>query len=234
MRRESNDVVAASAAQWDTDWYHGWTTEGLIAVLEPLVDEQRRRRLWDLVDGRTDNVTVAMDAPHDPHNGAAVMRTCDAFGVQHIHVVEAIEPFLLARKVSLGTERWIDVHRYADYAAAIAALKGEKYLLIAACMDGELVPEDLPKIERFALVMGNEREGVSDAFLAAADHRVRIPMRGFVESLNLSVSAAILLNAALANRQGDLSDVRRREVYARGLLKTVTRVREILPNLEPR
>jgi tRNA (guanosine-2'-O-)-methyltransferase len=236
VRRESEGVVpASSAAQWDDmPWTRGWTTEGLICVLEPLVIEQRRARLWQLVAGRTDNVTVAMDAPHDPHNGAAVMRTCDAFGVQQLHVVEAIEPFLLARKVSLGTERWIDVHRHATYASAITRLRCEGYTLVAACMDGELVPGDLTRIERFALVMGNEKVGVSHEFLAASHKRVRIPMRGFVESLNLSVATAILLHSALEQRTGDLPEARQRELYARGLARSVVRIREVLGCLEPR
>ncbi len=235
MRRESEGVIDASAAQWDNaPWNRGWSTEGLVTALEPLVVERRRARLWELIEGRTDNVTVAMDAPHDPHNGAAVMRTCDAFGVQQIHVVEAIEPFLLARKVSLGTERWVDVHRHATYEAAIARLQNAGFALIAAGTDGELVPSDLAEFDRFALVMGNERDGVSNAFLAAATRSVRIPMRGFVESLNLSVSTAILLHAALAHRKGDLSEARRREIYARGLFRSVVRVRDVLANLEPR
>jgi tRNA (guanosine-2'-O-)-methyltransferase len=162
------------------------------------------------------------------------MRTCDAFGVQQLHVVEAIEPFMLARKVSLGTERWIDVHRHATYASAIARLQREGYMLVAACMNGELVPADLLRLERFALVMGNERVGVSNEFLAASHKRVRIPMRGFVESLNLSVATAILLHAALADRVGDLSELRRREIYARGLVRSVVKIRQVLENLEPR
>lgn len=236
VRRESEGAIPASlAAQWDDmPWTRGWSSEGLISVLEPLVLEQRRARLWQLAAGRTDNVTVAMDAPHDPHNGAAVMRTCDAFGVQQIHVVEAIEPFLLARRVSLGTERWVDVHRYSTYASAIERLRREGYTLVAACMDGELIPADLVHLERFALVMGNEKAGVSKEFLTASHQRVRIPMRGFVESLNLSVATAILLHAALAQRNGDLTDARRREIYARGLVQSVVRIREVLAHLEPR
>jgi len=101
-------------------------------------------------------------------------------------------------------------------------------------MDGELVPADLATIPRFALVTGNEREGVSSEFLAAAQQRVRIPMRGFVESLNLSVATAILLHAALCNRAGDLSESRQRELYARGLVRSVVRVRDMLTSLEAR
>ena len=235
MRRESDGVVSYSAAHRDDGpWAHGWTTEGLIAVLEPLVVERRRARIWEVVEGRTDNVTVAMDAPHDPHNGAAVIRTCDAFGIQNVHVVESIEPFLFVRKVSLGTERWVDVHRHSDYESAIAKLREQGFTLVAACTDGTLVPDDLGAIERLALIMGNERDGVSAPFLAAAAHCVKIPMRGFVESLNLSVSTAILLQAAMARRKGDLSDARRREIYARGLVRSVVRVRDVLANSTPR
>ncbi len=227
-------VQVSAAYGYDSPWAKGWSSEGLIEVLEPLVVEPRRARILEVVDGRTDNVTVAMDAPHDPHNGAAVMRTCDAFGIQTVHVVEALEPFLFVRKVSLGTERWIDVVRHAAYEPAIACLKRLGYTLVCAAADGELVPSDLSTIERLALVMGNERDGVSAAFLRASDYTVRIPMRGMVESLNLSVSTAILLHAAMATRQGDLTESRRREIYARGLIRSVVRVRDVLASLEPR
>ena len=235
VRRESDGVVDISAADADdSPWANGWTSEGVIEVLEPLVVETRRARIWAVIDARTDNVTVAMDAPHDPHNGAAVMRTCDAFGVQTVHVVEALEPFLFVRKVSLGTERWIDVERHPGYDVAIARLKRLGYTLVSAIAGGEMVPSDLAKLEKLALIMGNERDGVSSAFMQASEHTVRIPMRGFVESLNMSVSTAILLHAAMSDRPGDLSEARRREVYARGLFRSVVRVRDVLANSKPR
>jgi len=235
VRRESEGVASISAAQRDdSPWANGWTTEGIITVLEPLVVEPRRDRIWELVNRRTDNVTVAMDAPHDPHNGAAVMRTCDAFGLQTVHVVEALEPFLFVKKVSMGTERWVDVERHSAYEPAIARLRGLGYTLVSAVADGTLVPADLASIEKLALVMGNERDGVSADFMRASEHTVRIPMRGMVESLNMSVSTAILLHAAMEQRPGDLSDERRRQVYARGLIQTVVRVREVLRHSTPR
>jgi len=196
--------------------------------------EPRRSRIWELVNGRTDNVTVAMDAPHDPHNGAAVMRTCDAFGLQTVHVVEALEPFLFVKKVSMGTERWVDVERHGAYEPAILRLRSCGFTLVSAVADGKLVPSDLASIERLALVMGNERDGVSAAFMQASDHTVRIPMRGMVESLNMSVSTAILLHAAMEKRPGDLSEPRRREIYSRGLIRSVVRVRDVMASLTPR
>src|SRR5947208_16742632 len=79
-----------------------------IAILEPLVGEERRARLQRVIADRLECITVLMDAPHDPHNGAAVLRSCDAFGVQRLHVVERHEPFLVATTVSKGSEKWVE------------------------------------------------------------------------------------------------------------------------------
>jgi tRNA (guanosine-2'-O-)-methyltransferase len=199
-----------------------------VDTLEPLVTEQRRARLGDVIARRLAAVTVLMDAPHDPHNGAAVVRSCDAFGVQHLHVVERYEPFVVATTVAKGSQKWIDVHLHptADAAAAALAQKGHEF--VATDPDGELVPEDLARIPRLALVIGNERDGIASDVRRLCARAVRVPMRGFVDSLNLSVSTAVLLAAAVAGREGDLSDAERLRLYARGLFLTVPRAAEVL------
>ena len=197
-------------------WAPEWTAEGVIAALEPLVNELRRARLLHVLAGRLDSVTLVMDAPHDPHNGAAVLRSCDAFGVQRVHVVARREPFMIARRVTQGAERWVDVIRHATAESAIDALHAGDYRLIATHPQGELTPEQLADVPRVALVLGNEHDGICDRLHAAACDSVRIPMRGFAESLNVSVSAAILLAAAAA-RPGDLGDAEKRVLYARWL-----------------
>src|SRR3954471_8603506 len=102
-----------------------------IDTLEPLVTEQRRARLLEVISRRLDAVTVLMDAPHDPHNGAAVVRSCDAFGVQHLHVIERYEPFLVSKTVARGSERWVDVHLYKTAPQAVSALAASGHELIA-------------------------------------------------------------------------------------------------------
>jgi tRNA (guanosine-2'-O-)-methyltransferase len=102
------------------------------------------------------------------------------------------------------------------------------YEFVATDMDGELAPEDLQRIPRLALVIGNERNGIADDLRGLCKRAVRVPMRGFVDSLNLSVSTAVLLAAAVAGRAGDLSDPERRRLYARGLYLTVPRAAEVL------
>src|SRR5689334_22825952 len=117
--------------------------ETAIAMLEPLVSEERRARLQKVIADRLDSVTILMDAPHDPHNGAAVVRSCDAFGVQRLHVVERYEPFLVATSVARGSEKWVDIvhHRSVDVAAAELRRRGHEF--IATDPDGDLEPHDL-------------------------------------------------------------------------------------------
>jgi tRNA (guanosine-2'-O-)-methyltransferase len=200
--------------------------ETVIRLLEPMVLDERRSRLQEVIGRRLTSVTVVLDGPHDPHNGAAVMRSCDAFGVQALHVIERYEPFLAAKTVARGTEKWVDVHVYPDTPPLARALEG--FELVATEATGDLAPEDLPGIEKLALVVGNEREGIAKDLRALCRRAVRVPMRGFVDSLNLSVSTAILLSSATPGRPGDLKDADRRRLYARGLYLSVPRAAEVL------
>lgn len=204
----------------------------VVRLLEPLVLERRAQRLRDVIRQRLESVQVVFDAPHDPHNGAAVLRSCEAFGVQFVHVIERLEPFLAAPSVAKGAEKWVDLHRWPTVEDAVAKMKAEGMELVAASADGELAPQDLASIPRLALVLGNERDGIADTLAAACSKRVRVPMRGFVESLNVSVSAAILLAQATLGRKGDLSEADRLRLYARGLYFTVDKADEVLGNFD--
>jgi tRNA (guanosine-2'-O-)-methyltransferase len=206
--------------------------ERAVRLLEPLVTERRRERLSSVIASRLASVEVLFDAPHDPHNGAAVVRSCEAFGIQRVNVVERQERFLLAPSVSRGSEKWIDLRRWPDPKSAIGALEGEGFTLVAAHAEGELVPEDLARIPRLALILGNERDGIAEELARACSRRVRVPMRGFVESLNVSVSAAILLAAATHGRAGDLDEADRLRLYARGLYFSLDRAEDVLRDLE--
>lgn len=200
----------------------------VVALLEPLVLDRRAQRLRDVIGQRLESVQVVFDAPHDPHNGSAVLRSCEAFGVQFVHVVERLERFLAAPSVAKGAEKWVDLHRWSNVDQVIAKMKEDGLELVAAAADGELAPHDLASIPRLALVLGNERDGIADKLVEACTRRVRVPMRGFVESLNVSVSAAILLAHATVGRSGDLSAEDRLRLYARGLYFTVDKADDVL------
>ncbi len=209
----------------------GRDPERVISLLEPHVLDRRRDRLQGVIDRRLASVQVVFDAPHDPHNGAAVLRTCEAFGVQFLNVVERKERFLAAPSVSRGSEKWVDVRAFPTTANVVERLRAEGIELVAAHPDGELAPQDLAKIPRLALVLGNERDGIAEELTAACTRRVHVPMRGFVESLNVSVSAAVLLAHATAGRAGDLAEADRRRLYARGLYFSVVKADAILESV---
>ena len=229
VRRDEQGMKSASELpSAGQPWAEPWTPEGVIATLEPLSGEARSARLREVIERRVGSVTVVMDAPHDPHNGAAVLRSCEAFGVCEVHVVQRVEPFLVAATVTKGTERWVEVRPASSASEAVERLRGAGFRLIAMHPSGRLKPSDLASIPRLALVLGNEHDGISEELERAADDSVQIPMRGFVESLNVSVAAAILLHAATEGRPGDLSEAERRRLYAIGLCQSVPRAREIL------
>jgi tRNA (guanosine-2'-O-)-methyltransferase len=228
MRRTPVDLFEGSFLSDGKRFPPGWTALGVSELLEPLAGEERKRTIAERVRARIGSVTLLMDAPYDPHNAAAALRSCDAFGVPELHVVPRQGGFALGRKVTRGTERWVDVVTYPSAEAATLALRERGYELVATRPEGELVPEDLSVIARVCLVMGNEHDGIRDALERATTRAVRIPMRGFVESLNLSVAAALLLSAATQGRGGDLSPDERAELYAQGLLRSVPRAKEIL------
>jgi tRNA (guanosine-2'-O-)-methyltransferase len=227
VRRDSPDVTEAGA-RLGFPFEPEWTAEQVIAALEPLVGARRRDRISTVVSQRLESVTLVMDAPHDPHNGAAIIRSCDAFGVQSAHVVERRERFVVARRIAKGTQHWVDIVRHNTVEGALSSLVSQGYELVMSHPRGRLLPEDLGRVERLALVIGNEHDGICEALERAATHSVRVPMRGFVESLNVSVSAAVLLQAATRGRRGDLSPDAARRLYARGLFQSVPRAAEVL------
>ena len=234
MRREPVDLLEGRSLSESGRFPSGWTVRGVTELLEPLAGDERVRTIAERVKARIGSVTLLMDAPYDPHNAAAALRSCDAFGVPELHVVPRGDGFVLGRKVTRGTERWVDVITHPTAEAAATALRRRGYELVATHPEGELVPEDLRAIPRVCLVMGNEHDGIRAALVRETTRSVRIPMRGFVESLNVSVAAALLLSAATAGRDGDLSPDERALLYATGLLRSVPRAGEILAASKPR
>lgn len=202
--------------------------EEVIAILGAQATPARIARIERVLSQRVSSVRVVVDALHDPHNGAAIVRTCDAFGVQYMHAIERDESFAAARSVSRGSQKWVDVVRHHSARECIQRLHGLGFELVATHPDGTLEPEDLATLPRVALVMGNEHEGIDPELHAACVRSVRVPMRGFVESLNVSVTTAILLHAAVRGRPGDLDAPTRRGLLARALMLTVPRADERL------
>lgn len=203
--------------------------ERRIGALDPFATDARRARFASVLDARIASITVLLDSMHDPYNGAAVVRSCDVFGIARLHVIERKEPFVASRAVSRGSEQWVDVIPHPSGVAAADSLEARGFTLIATHPEGTLTPSELRDLSGpLALVLGNERDGIEPGLQARCAHTVRVPMRGFAESLNVSVTTAILLHELTRDRPGDLPPLDRAQLYLRGLLQTVPRATEIL------
>lgn len=210
MRRDN--PLAAEIVQVDS---LPFSAQEIIRALEPLLTEQRIARIDAVLAERTRSVVPVLDGLYDPHNVAAVLRSADAFGTQEVHIIEGAEPLLASQRITTGADKWLDVVRHRDPRACVRRLKERGYSVFAAMMDGQVTPEQLAEMPRVALVFGSEHTGVSAAVLEQCDGRYTIPMRGFAQSLNVSVAAALTLYAATRGRGGGLSDDDRLALRAR-------------------
>jgi tRNA (guanosine-2'-O-)-methyltransferase len=196
-------------------------------TLAPLLLEARRQRIDAAVATRLGSLRVLIENLHDPHNGAAVLRSAEAFGVGHVDVVEATERFRFSSMVTQGCEKWLDIVRHPTTAGAMRALRDEGFALYAAVPGAASRVEDLD-FDRPAVVMvGNEHAGLGAEAVAAADARFGIPMYGMTQSLNLSVAAALVIERAASlrrralGRDGDLDEAEALALRARFYAESV-------------
>ena len=171
------------------------------AALGPLLLAERRARIDAAAATRLGGLRVVIENLHDPHNGAAVLRSAEAFGVQRVDVIESGKPFRFSSTVTQGCEKWIEVVRHRTLAAAVATLRADGFLLYAAVPDAGTVLEDLDFSRPAAVLVGNEHEGLSAEAIDAADVQFSIPMYGMTRSLNLSVAAALTIERAATLRR---------------------------------
>ncbi len=167
---------------------------------------QRRARMTQVAAARQAGLVVVLEDMHDPHNAQAAVRSCDAFGVQRVHLIfvdEApFDPRRVGKRSSSTANKWVDVTTHRSTAACAAELRGQGYAQVAAVADPRAAPltsADL-RAPRLALWFGNEQRGLSPSALAAVDQQMTIPTVGMVRSLNLSVAAAIVLYEAARQR----------------------------------
>ncbi|QHI34737.1 tRNA (guanosine(18)-2'-O)-methyltransferase [Kordia antarctica] len=166
----------------------------LLEHLEGFLTERRRGLFTKVLAERTRHFTVAVEDVYQLHNTSAVLRSCDVFGVQDVHVVEASLGKKMDREIAMGAQKWVDIQRYTNTQKCIDTLKSEGYRIIATTphKDSQYLHE-FDVTQKAAFFFGKETEGLSEEVLAQADEFLKIPMVGFTESLNISVSAAITL-----------------------------------------
>ncbi|HSH69447.1 MAG TPA: RNA methyltransferase [Deferrisomatales bacterium] len=189
---------------------------------------ERWQRLQQVLDSRLGAVRVVVENVHDPHNLSAVLRSAEALGVQHVHVVEAASGFGISRRITRGAHKWLTVHRHQEFGECAGELRDAGFRLYAAMLQPGAVPLDaVPVGDPVALVLGNEHAGVSAEAVEGCDGCYTIPMTGFVQSFNISVAAAVSLYSvttrarALRADGGRLSEPERQAVLESWLPKSL-------------
>ncbi|MEO9893428.1 RNA methyltransferase [Aurantibacter sp.] len=166
----------------------------LLKYLEEIITPERKERFASILADRTKYITVAIEDVFQLHNTSAVIRSCEIFGIQESHVVEGRFGQRLDKNIAMGAEQWVDVKRYSNTETCISNLRKNGYQIIATTPHNDsCLLHEFTLDKKTALFFGTEREGLSDVVLKEADGFLKIPMLGFTESLNISVSAAIIL-----------------------------------------
>lgn len=170
----------------------------LLDYLMGFISENKQSKFKEIIMFRTRYITVVLEDIFQPHNASAVLRSCDCFGVQDVHIIENKNTYKVNEDVALGSSKWLSLIRYnktnENTLEAYQKLRDKGYKIIAACPHerGCLI-ENLSLDNKIALVFGTELEGLSSQAIHGADGHIKIPMYGFTESFNLSVSVALSL-----------------------------------------
>ena len=166
----------------------------LLTYLEDFISVERKARFLEVLEERTNFVTVAIEDVFQLHNASAVIRSCEVFGIQTAHIIEDRFGRRLDKNIAMGAQQWIDVYRYKNTASCLRQLRSEGYQIIATTPHNDsCLLEEFVIDRKSALFFGTEKEGLSAEVMQQADGFLKIPMVGFTESLNISVSAAIIL-----------------------------------------
>ncbi|MBE9468662.1 MAG: RNA methyltransferase [Bacteroidetes bacterium] len=172
----------------------------LIKYLSKFATEHRVKLFDEIINCRTNYITVVLEDIFQSQNASAVLRSCDCFGLQDVHIIENRNEYKVNPEVALGSYKWLNLKKYSNSEnntlETISSLKNKGYRIVATTPhldDVNLEDFDLNK-GKFALFFGTELTGLSETVLNNADEFLKIPMFGFTESFNISVSAAIILH----------------------------------------
>jgi tRNA (guanosine-2'-O-)-methyltransferase len=166
----------------------------LLEHLETYLTSQRKARFDAVLPNRTKHFTVATEDVYQLHNTSAVIRSCDVFGIQEVHIVEERNSKRIDHEIAMGSQKWVDLKRHQTVNACIKNLKQNGYQIVATTPhENDQLLADFDITKKSCFFFGREAEGLSQEVIEAADCFLKIPMVGFTESLNISVSAAIIL-----------------------------------------
>lgn len=221
-RRQSGDKVYLSPAE-------------IVSSLSGVITDERRARIDSVLDGRTFNVAVVAEHLCDIGNINAVMRSAESFGFLPVHILERPgQKYKKSERVSKGSEKWLDLYRSQDNVGALKELKSKGYQIVATTLKDAVPVESVDFSKPTAIILGNEKDGVSPEATELADVRAAIPMSGFTQSFNISVAASILFyhihreRTIKLGRSGDLTDDEKQHLRAQYYLRTLDSAEQII------
>lgn len=180
--------------------------EKVLAAFYNIITDSKQEMYDRIAADRTRYITVVMENIQKDHNASAIMRNCDCFGIQDLHTIEKNVEYVVQREIAKGASNWIHLHSHSTGdnpgLECISGLKKKGYQIVCTSPHTEQTIEDISIDKPIALVFGTEVNGISDDILAAADETIQLPMYGFTESFNVSVSAALSLNTLRSRLSG--------------------------------
>jgi tRNA (guanosine-2'-O-)-methyltransferase len=204
-----------------------------LEFLENILTDNRKERFLNVLKNRTNHFTIAVEDIFQMHNTSAVMRSCEVFGIQELNVIEQRYGKSIDKEIAMGAQKWVDINVFDSISGCVDSLKAKGYQIIATTPhENDCLMDDFDISKPSALFFGTERDGLSEEILQKADGFLKIPMVGFTESLNISVSAAIIIQNLMNRlRNSDINwqlseeDIlEKRLQWARSSIKDIKRI----------
>jgi len=206
-----------------------------LAFLEDFLTENRKEKFLKVLQNRTNHFTVVVEDVFQMHNASAVMRSCEVFGIQQMHVIEQRFGKRIDKEIAMGAQKWVDIHAFDSVDGCISSLKNKGYQIVATTPhENDCLLEDFDISKPSALFFGTEKEGLSEEIMQQADGFLKIPMVGFTESLNISVSAAIIIqnltnrlrNSTIDWHLSEEEFLEKRLAWAKNSIKDIKRIEQ--------
>ncbi len=201
--------------------------------LENILTDNRKERFLNVLKNRTNHFTIAVEDVFQMHNTSAVMRSCEVFGIQELNVIEQRYGKSIDKQIAMGAQKWVDITTYEKPSACVQTLRNKGYQIIATTPhENDCLLENFDISKPSALFFGTEIDGLSEEIMKEADGFLKIPMVGFTESLNISVSAAIIIqNLTNRLRNSDINwqltedeILEKRLTWAKNSIKDIKRI----------
>lgn len=214
-----------------------FSADQILTHLAPRLTPERWAKIQKVAAARTCDVTPVLENIYDRGNMSAVFRSSEAMGFQNVYSIEPGGKFKESQRVTAGADKWLDITRFKETVTAVADLRDRGYQVLATHLDSNARPlREMDLSKPTAIVFGNEKDGISKEMIELCDATVILPMRGFVQSYNISVAAAIAFQTIAGFREaqglgGTLSEAERRILEAHYCLRTLDNAVEILSRL---